>query len=105
MPAALDSSRNGSTIRGGNEQARPRITKPLVYSGSLDSYTHNDLTPIIGREYKGLQVADLLKANDSDGLITDLAVTSMETPFEPHLPTIPAVYSCPERTYTDEAFS
>lgn len=76
MPAAVQSS-NGSTIRGGNEQARPRLTNPLVYSGSLDSYTHNDLTPVIGREYKGVQVADLLKASNSDQLIKDLAVTSM----------------------------
>lgn len=78
MPATLESTNsNGSAIRGGNEQARPRITKPLVYSGSLDSFTHNDLTPVIGREFKGLQVVDLLKASNSDGLIRDLAVTSM----------------------------
>lgn len=76
MPAALNNS-NGSTIRGGNEQARPRITKPLVYSGSLDSFTQNDLTPVIGREFKGIQVVELLKASNSDELIKDLAVTSM----------------------------
>lgn len=76
MPAALNNS-NSSTIRGGNEQARPRITKPLVYSGSLDSFTQNDLTPVIGREFKGVQVVELLKASNSDELIKDLAVTSM----------------------------
>ncbi|KAK2764452.1 hypothetical protein FQN54_009146 [Arachnomyces sp. PD_36] len=77
MPAAIDNS-NGSTIRGGNEQARPRLTKPLTYSGSLDSFTHNDITPVIGREYRGIQVNDLLKANNSDDLIRDLAVTISE---------------------------
>lgn len=76
MPVAVESS-NGSTIRGGNEQSRPRITKPLVYSGSLDSFSNNDLTPVIGREFRGLQVVDLLKASNSDELIKDLAVTSM----------------------------
>lgn len=80
MPAALDTS-NGSTIRGGSEQARPRISKPLVYSGTLDSFTHNDLTPVIGREYKGLQVNDLLAANNGNDLIKDLAVTSTFNPF------------------------
>lgn len=56
-------------------EARSRLTKPLEYSGLLDSYQNSDLTPVIGREYHGLQVADLLAAKHSDALIKDVAVT------------------------------
>jgi alpha-ketoglutarate-dependent taurine dioxygenase len=54
---------------------RTRLDKPLSYSGLLDSYTHSDLTTVIGTEYEGLQVVDLLSAKNSDALIRDLAVT------------------------------
>lgn len=72
MPAA---DPHGASSGGGDARARTRCTEPLVYSGSLDSYAHRDLTPVIGREYDNLQVADLLKASDSNRLIKDLAVT------------------------------
>jgi hypothetical protein len=74
MPTAVDTP---TAIRGGHEQARPSISQPLQYSGSLDGYSKSDLTPVIGREYTGLQVADILKSEESDRLITDLAATSM----------------------------
>jgi alpha-ketoglutarate-dependent taurine dioxygenase len=70
-----------SSIIGGHESARSRLLKPLVYSGSLDSFKHQDSTPVIGREYEGLQVRDLLKWGDE--MIRDLAITSMLTM---HLP-------------------
>jgi hypothetical protein len=63
------------SIIGGHESARPRLSKPLRYSGLLDKYKHQDVTPVIGREFEGLQVTDLL--NGSDEAIRDLAVTSM----------------------------
>lgn len=72
MPAAVE---NGSTIRGGNDLARPRIAKPLEYSGSLDSYTHSEVTPVIGREYRGLQLVDIMQSKDCDRLIKDIAIT------------------------------
>ena len=75
MPAAVNPSAS-TTLRGGHEESRPRISQPLEYSGSLDSYSKSDLTPVIGREYKGLQVADVLKSESRDRLIRDLAVTS-----------------------------
>lgn len=74
---------NSSSIRGGNAQARTRCTRPMEYSGSLDSYTHRDMTPVIGTEYEGLQVVDLLQASDSDRLIKDLAVTGKCYPISP----------------------
>lgn len=55
--------------------ARTKLDKPLSYTGSLDSYSHSDLTTVIGTEYEGLQVVDLLSAKNSDALIRDLAVT------------------------------
>ncbi|EGY16619.1 putative alpha-ketoglutarate-dependent sulfonate dioxygenase like protein [Verticillium longisporum] len=74
MPSATqdNASANGNII-GGNELAKPRLTAPLTYSGSLDGFASNDLTPVIGREFEGLQVAELLKGDDQ--LIRDLAVT------------------------------
>ena len=55
--------------------ARTKLDKPLSYTGTLDSYSQSDLTPVIGTEFEGLQVVDLLSAKNSDALIRDLAVT------------------------------
>ncbi|KAJ9247690.1 hypothetical protein DTO207G8_7920 [Paecilomyces variotii] len=74
MPAPVESS----NIRGGHELARPRLSRNLEYSGSLDSYSYSDLTPVIGREYQSLQITDILESKDSDRLIRDLAVTISE---------------------------
>ncbi|KAF2125897.1 TfdA family taurine catabolism dioxygenase TauD [Dothidotthia symphoricarpi CBS 119687] len=60
-------------IVGGHPDARTRLREPLSYSGSLDDFKHQDLTPVIGREFEGLQVTDLLKWGDER--IRDLAVT------------------------------
>ncbi|KAJ1329266.1 sulfonate dioxygenase [Microdochium nivale] len=62
-----------TSIVGGHDEARPSISKPLVYSGSLDRFEQNDLTPVIGREYYGLQIRDLLAWDDV--AIRDLAAT------------------------------
>lgn len=42
--------------------------------GSLDKYEHSDLTPVIGREFNGVQVKDFLDGDEQ--LIKDLAVSS-----------------------------
>ena len=65
-------------IKGGYANARNRNTQPLRGSGSLDRFEHQDLTPVIGREYIGLQVRDLLNAPDRKQRIQDLAVTISE---------------------------
>ena len=72
MPSAIHDNQTPSHIVGGNDIARPRVNK-LEYSGSLDKYTFNDVTPVIGREFEGLQIRDLLKQDDR--VIRDLAVT------------------------------
>jgi len=51
--------------------------EPLKYSGSLDSYKAIDLTPVIGTEYAGIDLAEVLKAPNSDELIRDIAIKSM----------------------------
>ncbi|SPO06792.1 related to taurine dioxygenase [Cephalotrichum gorgonifer] len=48
-----------------------RLTGPLEYSGSLDSYEQFDTTSVIGREFPTLQLTEIL--ND-DTKIRDLAV-------------------------------
>lgn len=66
-------------IRGGHDKSRTQCSKPLVYSGSLDHFTHEDLTPVIGREIRGLQIVDLLDNAESDRAIKDLAILGWST--------------------------
>jgi hypothetical protein len=69
-----ENGETGKGILGGHASAQSRLLKPLSYSGSLDHFKHQDVTPVIGREFEGLQVTDLL--NGSDEVIQDLAITS-----------------------------
>ncbi|KAH7070621.1 hypothetical protein BKA63DRAFT_81417 [Paraphoma chrysanthemicola] len=62
-----------SRIVGGHGNARSRLLQPLTYSGTLDEFKHQDLTPVIGTEFEGLQVKNLLRWGDD--LIRDLAIT------------------------------
>ncbi|KAM0715130.1 hypothetical protein Q7P37_009595 [Cladosporium fusiforme] len=61
-------------LHAGFDGARTRLEKPLSYTGTLDKYQQSDLTPVIGTEFEGLQVTELLAAGN-DALIRDLAVT------------------------------
>jgi hypothetical protein len=49
---------------------------PLKLSGALDNVKSFDLTPVIGREFQGVDLAAWLKAPNSDELLRDLAITS-----------------------------
>ncbi|KAG0652688.1 Sulfate starvation-induced 3 [Hyphodiscus hymeniophilus] len=49
--------------------------EPLKLSGALDHFEHFDVTPIIGREFVGVNLAKWLRAPNSDELIRDLAIT------------------------------
>ncbi|WWC85146.1 uncharacterized protein L201_000003 [Kwoniella dendrophila CBS 6074] len=65
----------GAAVDDQEEVARNTLPGPLKYSGSLDGYTHFEVTPSIGREFgKDLQLSQILKAPNSDDLIRDLAV-------------------------------
>ena len=50
--------------------------EPLKLSGALDKYESFDVTPVIGREFVDTDLAELLRAPNSDELIRDLAITS-----------------------------
>ncbi len=51
-------------------------TKPLQRTGALDKYEYIESTPVIGREYKNVQLVDLLNADNSDELIRELSIIS-----------------------------
>jgi hypothetical protein len=58
-----------------NQPQYPR--KPLKLEGLLDAFESFDVTPVIGREFKDVNLAEWLRAPNSDELIRDLAITSI----------------------------
>lgn len=50
--------------------------EPLQLKGVLEQYESFDVTPIIGREFKDVNLKDWLRAENSDELLRDLAITS-----------------------------
>lgn len=64
-----------SATFGGHAESRPRIGKPVSYTGELDKLVTQsaDITPVIGREFFGLQIRNLCQADDAT--IQDLALT------------------------------
>jgi len=64
------------TLHGGASAKQAR--EPLLPSGVLDRFKHEESTPVIGREYVDLNlVNDIINAENADELIRDLAITSM----------------------------
>jgi hypothetical protein len=61
------------------EQTKPVKTvvhkEPLKQKGVLNAYKHFDVTPVIGREFPEVNLKSLLRAENSDDLIRDLAIT------------------------------
>lgn len=56
--------------------------KPLSLSGALDRFQYEETTPVIGREFLGVNIVDdLLNAENSEQLLRDLAITSKFWPF------------------------
>ena len=76
MPSAKYTNKEAPTIPGGDAKAQTRCLQPMVNSGSLDKYNHQDLTPVIGRVFEDLQIADLLKGDDQ--AVKDLAIMISE---------------------------
>jgi hypothetical protein len=58
------------------EDQTPVHREPLQLKGVLDQYESFDVTPVIGREFKDVNLKEWLRAPNSDDLIRDLAVTS-----------------------------
>ena len=50
-------------------------TIPLTLGNSLDQFEKIDSTPTIGIEFKDVQLSQLLKSENADKLIRDLAIT------------------------------
>ena len=88
--ASLAKHQNGGVSKGESEPAsapavespvpsievRTGHVEPLKLSGALDHVDHFDVTPIIGREFVGANLAQWLRAPNSDELLRDLAITS-----------------------------
>lgn len=55
-----------------------RNRQPIRQSGALDHIESFDVTPVIGREFKDVQLSVLLTAPNSDELIRELAVITSE---------------------------
>jgi hypothetical protein len=51
--------------------------KPLELHGALDKFKYEDTTPEIGREFLNVNIVDdLLKVDNADDVLRDLAITS-----------------------------
>ena len=60
------------------EATQQRYPEPLKLSGALDHFKHEDTTPIIGREFIGVNIVDdLLNGENADERLRDIAITSM----------------------------
>ena len=60
--------------------------KPLEPKGVLEEFKYFDVTPVIGREFKDVDVVAWLQSPNSDELIRDLAITSRFAPLLPDIP-------------------
>lgn len=54
--------------------------EPLKLSGALDHIKYFETTPAIGREFEDVDLVELLRAENSDELVRDLAITSKRLP-------------------------
>ena len=70
----VSSTSNGSSNK--NDTPTQLQREPLVYSGSLDSFSSFDVTTVIGREFPDVQLMDLVSAPNADTLLRDLAIIS-----------------------------
>lgn len=70
---------NGSSGAGITTEKLPKLNtghhEPLKLSGILDQFEQFDPTPVIGREFAGVDLAEWLRAPNSDELLRDLAIT------------------------------
>ncbi|KAL1845413.1 hypothetical protein VTK73DRAFT_565 [Phialemonium thermophilum] len=62
-----------------DEEQLPKLEvnhkEPLKLSGALDAFKSFDVTPVIGREFVDVDLAEWLRAPNSDELLRDLAIT------------------------------
>ncbi|KAK2798133.1 hypothetical protein FQN50_008944 [Emmonsiellopsis sp. PD_5] len=68
----------GKSIKDAKSLVTPSSStqrEPLKLSGALDQFDSFDVTPVIGREFKNVNLKKWLRAPNSDELIRDLAIT------------------------------
>jgi hypothetical protein len=58
--------------------------EPLKLNGALDRFESFDVTPVIGREFVGVNLAEWLRAPNSDELLRNLAITSKKKSHQKH---------------------
>lgn len=76
--------------------------EPLKLSGALDQFQAFDVTPVIGREFIDVDLAEWLRAPNSDELIRDLGITSMW--FSPPVPVSFSLLPCTGRLSSSGSF-
>ncbi|CAM1500390.1 Fc.00g095520.m01.CDS01 [Cosmosporella sp. VM-42] len=66
-------------LPGSEDQGSPNLEtghhEPLKLSGALQHFEQFDVTPVIGKEFVDVDLAEWLKAPNSDELLRDLAIT------------------------------
>jgi hypothetical protein len=76
-PGIID-DRNDLDVSSNEQTTKQKYSKPLKLSGALDHFKHEETTPVIGREFTNVNIVDdLLKAENADDRLRDLAITSM----------------------------
>ncbi|CAJ2512451.1 Uu.00g054660.m01.CDS01 [Anthostomella pinea] len=69
----LDEAAHTLPSRAGKAATYPQ---PLKLTGALDEFAYEDATPVIGREYRNVNIVDdLLHAGNADERLRDLAIT------------------------------
>jgi hypothetical protein len=77
MAPGILSDPSAETVTKANGNGYHVQTTPLRTTGALDAFDFEETTPVIGREYPKVNIAqDLLGARNADELIRDLAITS-----------------------------
>ncbi|PGH11446.1 hypothetical protein AJ80_07126 [Polytolypa hystricis UAMH7299] len=72
---AVDAAKAAQVSGDTSSSSKNLIREPLKLSGALDQFEHFDVTPVIGREFKNVNLKKWLRAPNSDELIRDLAIT------------------------------
>lgn len=75
-----DERKGTNTYVKGHPDSTPALEtghrENMLPTGALDKFQHFDVTPVIGREFIGVDLAEWLHAPNSDELLRELAITS-----------------------------
>ena len=91
VPDTSETAVNGHVGKyslGNGEEVSDHIQskKPLELKGALEEFAYFDVTPVIGREFKDVDVVAWLQSPNSDELIRDLAITGRFVSLSPKFP-------------------